>query len=133
MNPLYPMVAARAENRCEYCCAPEQIFNFSFAVEHILPRSASGSSDADNTALACESCNLHKSDTVERWDEVEGRSTSLFNLRMDVWNEHFRYEDYSGRIEGLTAVGRVTIECLKMNSDFQIRARRHWMRLNLFP
>ena len=37
MNPLYAPVAARAAHRCEYCRAPEVIFNFRFEVEHIIP------------------------------------------------------------------------------------------------
>lgn len=133
MNPLYPMVAERAANRCECCRAPEQVFNFSFEVEHILPKSLGGNSNEDNIALACESCNLHKSSIVEAWDEVEERSVLLFHPRQERWEVHFRYDTVSAQIVGLTATGRVTIKCLKMNSAFQIRARRHWTRLNLYP
>jgi hypothetical protein len=127
------MAAERAGDRCEYCRAPEQVFNFSFEVEHIIPRSAGGSSDTENIALACESCNLHKSNILEGWDEIEGRSLPLFHPRQDRWEVQFQYDSASGQIVGLTATGRVTVACLKMNSDFQIRARRHWVRLNLYP
>lgn len=37
MNPNYPPVAERAGHRCEYCHAPEAIFNVLFEVEHIIP------------------------------------------------------------------------------------------------
>jgi hypothetical protein len=37
VNPHYPLVAERAAHRCEYCHAPEAIFNFPFEVEHIIP------------------------------------------------------------------------------------------------
>ena len=30
MNPLYPEVARRAGNRCEYCHAPQSVVNFEF-------------------------------------------------------------------------------------------------------
>ena len=133
MNPHYPAVAERACNRCEYCRAPEQVFNFNFEVEHILPRALGGSSAAENTALACESCNLHKSDAIDGWDEIERRSVPLFHPRRDRWDEHFRYDVETGEIVGLTATGRGAIARLKMNSNFQVRARRHWVRLNLFP
>lgn len=33
MNPHYHAVGTRAEHRCEYCHAPEAIFNFPFEVE----------------------------------------------------------------------------------------------------
>ena len=39
MNPRYAPVAERAGHRCEYCRAPEAIFNFPFEVEHIVPTS----------------------------------------------------------------------------------------------
>jgi hypothetical protein len=35
MNPHYRVVAQRAGHRCEYCRAPEAVFNFPFEVEHI--------------------------------------------------------------------------------------------------
>jgi hypothetical protein len=133
VNPLYLAVAERAENRCEYCRASEQVFNFNFEVEHILPRSSGGGSEADNIALACESCNLHKASTIEAWDEVEERSVPLFHPRQDRWEAHFRYDSASAHVVGLTATGRVTVMCLKINSAFQLRARRHWLHLNLYP
>jgi hypothetical protein len=133
VNPLYPTVAERAGDRCEYCRAPEEVFNFSFEVEHIMPRTLGGDISPENTALACESCNLHKSDATEGWDEIEGRSLPLFHPRQDRWHEHFRYDAETGAIVGLTGTGRATVARLKMNSNFQLRARRHWVRLNLYP
>ena len=50
MNPLYPVVAARADHRCEYCRAPEAIFNLRFEVEHILPTSREGRDEVSNCA-----------------------------------------------------------------------------------
>ena len=38
MNPHYPLVAQRAAHHCEYCRAPEAVFNFAFEVEHNLLR-----------------------------------------------------------------------------------------------
>ncbi|MCC5618360.1 hypothetical protein LC605_25405 [Nostoc sp. CHAB 5836] len=39
MNRYYAAIAQRASHRCEYCQAPELIFNFPFEVEHIIPLS----------------------------------------------------------------------------------------------
>ncbi len=61
MNRHYGKVAQRAEHRCEYCCAPEVVFNLPFEVEHIVPASERGPDDESNLALACRSCNLFKS------------------------------------------------------------------------
>jgi hypothetical protein len=133
VNPLYPAVAARASNRCEYCRAPEQVFNFTFEVEHIQPRSLGGDDAESNLALACESCNLHKSAATTGRDQAEQRDVSLFHPRRDQWTDHFRFDHETGEIQGTTAVGRATVVRLHLNSPFQLRARQHWIRLGLYP
>jgi len=62
VNPLYPPVAERAQARCEYCRAPEGVFNFPFEVEHILPKSPGGTDRFENLALSCHACNRFKAD-----------------------------------------------------------------------
>ena len=73
MNPYYVSVSKRAGYRCEYCKAPEVIFNFPFEVEHIVPLSRQGKTDESNLALACRSCNLRKgvriSETVTKSED----------------------------------------------------------------
>jgi 5-methylcytosine-specific restriction endonuclease McrA len=58
MNPYYLEVALRANERCEYCKAPETVSNFLFEVEHIIPRFHNGTDDLENLALACRSCKV---------------------------------------------------------------------------
>lgn len=105
MNPDYPLVSARARHVCEYCHAPEVIFNLPFEVEHITPQSAGGESSPDDLALSCRSCNLHKSDAVAALDEETGMAVRLFHPRRDVWGEHFAVNAATGEIEGLTDIG----------------------------
>jgi len=68
VNPRYPTVAERAGHCCEYCRAPEAIFNFPFEVEHIVPTSRGGEDQRANWALSCRACNLHKADHLEAMD-----------------------------------------------------------------
>lgn len=131
MNPAYPRVAQRAGHRCEYCHAPEVMFNVAFEVEHITPRSRGGSNQDNNYALACRSCNLHKSDSPVH-DETTDAEVDLFNPRADSWGEHFQV-DAGGHITGRSATGRVTVRQLRMNSHLQLAARKHWIQLGLFP
>lgn len=133
MNPLYPSVSLCAIFRCEYCRAPEQVFNFAFDVEPIAPRSGGGDDALANLALACESCNSFKSNFTVGWDELEKREVRLFHPRLDTWSQHFTFDAVSAEITGLTATGRVTASRLKMNSAFQVRARRQWVLLGLYP
>jgi hypothetical protein len=133
MNSRYPLVAQRASHRCEYCRAPEAIFNFAFEVEHIIPVSRGGSSDEWNLALACRACNIFKSDHLTALDEVTKTPVPLFNPREEIWQEHFLVNNETGEIQGITATGRVTVLLLRMNATTQLTARLQWMRINLFP
>jgi hypothetical protein len=133
MNPRYPAVAERAGHCCEYCRAPEIIFNLAFEVEHVVPTSRGGTDDLANLALACRACNLYKADQVTGRDEETGAEIRLFDPRSQTWNEHFTFDPATGAIWGTTAVGRVTVACLQMNRPVQLTARLCWMGLGIFP
>jgi hypothetical protein len=120
MNPYYTVISQRANHRCEYCKAPEVVFNFPFEVEHIVPLSRQGSNDELNLALSCRSCNLRKGNRI-------------FHPREDQWSEHFQIDIESGEIVGKTLIGEVTVKYLEMNSPAQVTARQLWIRLGLFP
>ena len=129
MNQHYPLVSARARHVCEYCHAPEAIFNLPFEVEHITPQASGGQSTADNLALSCRSCNLYKSDAVAASDEQTQSRVRLFHPRGDRWREHFSVNAETGEIEGLTAIGRATVARLRINSAAQVAARLRWLEL----
>jgi hypothetical protein len=129
MNPHYPFVSARARHICEYCHAPEAIFNLPFEVEHITPQTAGGESGMDNLALSCRSCNLYKSDAVTAFDEETQSAVRLFHPRLDDWSEHFVTNAETGRISGLSEVGRATVLRLHVNSAAQVAARMQWLKI----
>src|SRR5258708_6914521 len=129
MNPAHAEVSLRACHRCEYCHAPQVIFNSPFEVEHITPSSKSGGDDLGNLALACRHCNVHKSDHVTGEDGV----TPLFHPRRDRWEEHFEVDRETATIVPRTEIGKATIVRLKMNQELQRQARGLWMQLRNFP
>lgn len=131
MNLYYPAVSERAGHRCEYCRAPEAIFNFPFEVEHILPTSRGGVDDESNFALACRSCNLRKGNHLT--GIADGDPIRPFHPRADIWEEHFQLDAETAEIRGVSQIGRATVARLGMNSPEQIAARLQWMRLGLFP
>lgn len=134
MNPHYPQVATRAGYRCEYCHAPQAVFNVPFEVEHINPLAKGGHQDDSNRALACRSCNLNKSDRIDAVDPATTQRVRLFNPREDNWQDHFVFEPTSTmQLQSKTPIGRATIEQLRMNSDLQLAARSQWLELGLFP
>lgn len=133
MNPSHAPVAFRAGYRCEYCHAPEAIFNFPFEVEHIFPVMHGGTDDELNLALACRSCNLHKAAHLTGEDSETNETVRLFHPRKDKWADHFVVEGETEAIFGLTPKGRATIIRLEMNSPAQCAARKQWRLLGFFP
>jgi hypothetical protein len=133
VNPRYPDVARRAGHRCEYCHAPEAVFNFPFEVEHVYPTSRGGADDASNLCLSCRACNLRKSDRLAYRGEVTQEDVLLFDPRGQRWTEHFQVDLESGEIEGTKPTGRAKVACLDLNHLLQITARQLWIRLRLFP
>jgi hypothetical protein len=133
MNRHYPLVSQRAGHRCEFCRAPEAIFNFPFEAEHVIPVARQGPDEETNLALACRACNLHKSDHLAGADEVSQGEVRLFHPRQDSWAEHFQVDRETGVIQGLTPIGRATVARLQMNTPVELAARRQWMLLGLFP
>jgi HNH endonuclease len=132
MNPHYTRVAQRAAHQCEYCHAPEAIFNFPFEVEHIIPLSKGGEDVETNLALACRACNVHKGDSLTGLDERINSDARLFNPRRDNWEDHFALDLETGTIHGLTPTGRASVWRLQMNHSMQQTARLRWIQLGLF-
>lgn len=103
----------------------------TFHVEHIVPCSLGGTSESDNLAWACPSCNLHKSNRTEVVIPGTNATVTLFNPRRDRWDEHFRWDGYL--VGGVTLVGQATIEALLLNHERRIRIRQAEALFNLFP
>ncbi|NJN90606.1 MAG: HNH endonuclease [Leptolyngbyaceae cyanobacterium SL_5_14] len=133
MNLYYVAIAERANHRCEYCQAPEVVFNFPFEVEHIVPISRQGASNEANLALACRSCNLRKGTRISGTLLDSNAEVRFFHPREDKWSEHFQVNAESGKVTGRTSIGEVTVKYLEMNSPTQVIARRLWIQLGLFP
>jgi hypothetical protein len=113
--------------------APEAIFNIALEVEHIISVSHGGENVDSNLALACRACNLAKSNFQTGFDSTAGTDVRLFHPRLDVWDEHFRFDFGIGTVVGLTPTGRATVARLQMNADFQRDARLLWIRYGLIP
>jgi len=120
---LRQFVRRRARNCCEYCGLPQDFEPLPFHVEHIIPIQHDGKSSATNLALACHHCNLHKGTNLSGLDPRTRKLTRLFHPRLDDWGEHF--VDRSGEIVGLSAIGRTTVNLLRMNEDGRLQLREN--------
>ena len=70
-----------------------------------------------------------------RWmDSIRKRQVAdLFHPRRHPWQEHFRFDEETGSLLGLTPTGRATVARLQMNTPFQAAARLIWIRLGIYP
>ena len=57
--------------------------------------------------------------------------TRLFNPRTDNWHDHFTWN--GPRLVGKTAIGRVTIDVLKINLDYRLVIRAALIAEGEFP
>jgi len=116
------MVRERAGDVCEYCQLPQHLSPMAaLQIEHIIPIKHGGSSEPENLALACISCNLHKGSNLTGIDPVTDEITPLFNPREDLWEEHFVVSGIE--ILGKTPAGRATVRVLNMNSADRLVVR----------
>lgn len=123
-------VHERAEHRCEYCQTAQLLTGQAMHVEHIDPE---GGNDLDNLCLACPNCNLSKAQATSALDPETGETVPLFNLRVQVWGEHFAWTLDSTVLAGLTASGRATIVRLRMNRPRIVSARSIWVLAGMHP
>lgn len=103
----------------------------TFHVEHVIPRVRGGSSELDNLALACPSCNLHKADRVSSALDQDSAAIALFHPRTNRWSDHFEWDDY--QIVGKTEIGVLTIRLLDLNHERRIKIRQAEQMFGLFP
>lgn len=126
-------VADRAGHRCEYCHLPTRGQVATFPLDHIVPRSAGGTTDLTNLALTCPHCNAHKWTAADGTDPETGDAVPLFNPRSDNWSEHFAWSaDRPGELIGLTGTGRATIAHLRINAADMITLRVLLAEVGLF-
>ncbi len=128
---LRQIVFSRAGNCCEYCRLAQDDSFFSHEVDHIIAEKHRGTTTEDNLCVSCFDCNRYKGSDIASLDPETGQLTALFDPRRDRWDEHFRLD--RARIVPLTAIGRVTVFVLKLNSDEQVIKRSSLIALGRYP
>jgi len=128
-----------ARYRCGYCLSQQQYVMAKLLIDHIIPRAAFAANDPqmhaeENLWLACNICNLHKSDKTHESDPVTGERVRLFNPRTQVWGDHFQWSEDGRRVIGRTPTGRATVIALKLDSDSEaLTVRANWVSVGWHP
>lgn len=130
---LRALVASRAGGVCEYCLIHEDDTFFGCEADHIVSRKHGGLSHPDNLAYACLCCNRHKGSDIASLAAGGQALVRLFNLRIDRWVEHFRFDRRSGVIEPLTQVGEATVRVLGLNRAERLLERQALVAVGRYP
>lgn len=127
-------VREAARHRCGYCRSPQHLVMARLHIEHIIPLARGGTDDEMNLWLACPICNGHKSDKIAEVDPDTGSLVPLFNPRLQLWTEHFRWSDNGLLILGTTPTGRATVVALHLNDDPDAMVvRSYWVQVGWYP
>jgi len=127
-------VREASRNRCGYCLSPQNLVMARLEIEHILPRAKGGTDAESNLWLSCPLCNRYKADRTLARDPETGEVTALFNPRLQVWSEHFRWSADGLRIIGQTPVGRATVAALHLANDPDaLLVRAFWVLAGWHP
>ena len=136
-EPISPGVRRRVLQRaggcCEYCFCQRRFSPAPFSIEHVVPRSKGGSSEAANLALSCQGCNNYKFTHITAIDPVSMDEVPLFNPRTDIWSDHFSWAENFSELVGLSARGRGTISLLRLNRPQVVALRRILVAAQLHP
>lgn len=84
-----------------------------------------------NLALACCFCNRHKGPNLSGLDPDSNEVVWLYHPREMVWAEHFEWQ--GAKLRGRTAIGRATVQTLRLNRPDAVAVRHLLMREGVFP
>jgi len=125
------LVKQRARQRCEYCQLAQEFSILPHQVDHVRATKHHGPNTMENTCFSCAHCNAAKGSNVAGYDPESGVLTPLFNPRVDKWEVHFHWN--GGFLVGQTAVGRVTVDVLRVNDSDCVEQRQELIEAELFP
>ena len=123
-------VETRAKGCCEPCLLHADDAYFAHHVDHVIAEKHGGQTHADNLALCCAECNLHKGSDLASLTSM-GRLVALFNPRRERWNTHFHIDGGEG--VPLTEPGEVTVRLLDNPNQTRVEIRETLAQLQLYP
>ena len=126
-------VAEQSRYRCSYCQSQEEYVGMQFTIDHIIPESLGGLTILENLCLACWDCNLIKHNRIAAIDPQTAQLVPLFHPNLQKWHEHFAWQKDGLLVMGKTAIGRATVQALKLNRPILITARHRWIEAGWHP
>ena len=72
---------------------PQSCTQLPHEVDHIRAQKHNGPSTPENLCWSCALCNSFKGSDVSAYTAATDELTRLFNPRIDIWSEHFDWND----------------------------------------
>jgi HNH endonuclease len=132
-NALKVKIRRQAKFRCGYCLRSEVLIGMPMEFEHILPVAFGGKTIEENLGLSCRRCNEFKGTQTHAINAETSEKVQIYNPRTQIWNEHFCWNDEGTKIIGITAIGRGTVNALKLNEEIIVITRSLWVSVGWFP
>jgi hypothetical protein len=104
-----------------------------FEMEHIVPLVHGGTNELNNIAFSCGGCNQFKGAKIESVDPLTQQTVRLFHPRRDAWQTHFQWISGFSLVEGITPIGRATVECLQLNRNGCVNLRIALVAFGVHP
>jgi len=127
---LERLVRQRGAGRCEYCRLPQAGTRVPLEIDHVIARKHRGRTVSGNLALSCYYCNVYKGPNLTGLDPATGQMTRLYHPRRHKWSYHFRFD--GSILIGRIAIGRTTIDVLRMNHPQLVALRDILMAAGIF-
>ena len=125
-------VRRRAENCCEYCRLPQSGGTIPFHIDHIRPLKHHGTDALDNLCTPVFSATHTRVLISVAMTRKPTNLPPLYHPRQQVWNDHFKHETNS-MIQGVTSIGRTTVDVLNINEESRIQWRHFLRTLGEYP
>lgn len=130
---LRRQIAERDRHLCSYCRTAEKVVGGEFTIDHILPESLNGPTEADNLCLACWRCNLIKGNRIVGLDPLTETRERLYHPVAQRWTDHFAWIEGGLWVQGVTPTGRATVRALRLNRPNLVESRQLWITAGWHP
>ena len=133
MNPNYSLAASRAEHICEYCRAPEAIFNLPFEVSNTSFRflAAEAMTKTISLYLAVPVISLSQILFQPLMKKLKPKSDFLIRAGT-IGRNILCLIRKQAKSKAKSLIAQATISRLRINNDLQLAARVQWLKLGFF-
>lgn len=129
------LVIDRAKGCCEYCRSQDIFSTQIFSIDHIIPLAKGGNNEEKNLAYSCVKVATTRNGFIQRSLMPLLKRQFLFSIQEYIhnWLEHYSWSEDFLQMIGISAIGRATIDFLKLNRKGVVNLRLATLALEKHP